>query len=42
MKYALISDIHGNLPALQATMADAKRRGVDCFVFLGDYIGELP
>ena len=42
MKYALISDIHGNFPALEAVMADAKRQSVDHFIFLGDYIEDLP
>ena len=42
MKYALIADIHGNLPALEAVMADANRQSVDHFIFLGDYIEDLP
>ena len=42
MKYALISDVHGNLHALEAVMADAKRRNVDHYIFLGDYIEDLP
>ena len=37
MKYALISDIHGNLPALQAVINDAKKMDVQHFAFLGDY-----
>lgn len=37
MRYALISDIHGNLPALSAALADARARGVDRRVYLGDY-----
>lgn len=36
MRIALISDIHGNLAALEAVVADARRRGVDEFVNLGD------
>ena len=40
-KIALISDIHGNLTALEAVFADIEKRGVDyvfcladcCFVF---------
>lgn len=36
MKLALISDIHGNLAALEAVVSDARRRGVDAFVNLGD------
>ena len=27
MKYALLSDIHGNLAAFKAALADAKKRG---------------
>jgi len=33
MKYALISDVHGNLPALQAVLADAQRQGVEKYFF---------
>jgi predicted phosphodiesterase len=36
VKIALISDIHGNLAALEAVVADACKRGVDEFVNLGD------
>lgn len=36
MRIALLSDIHGNLPALEAVVADAGRRGVDQIVNLGD------
>jgi len=38
MKYAVISDIHGNLPGLQAVLSDAKAQGADKYLFLGDYI----
>ena len=34
---ALLYDIHGNLPALEAVIADAQSAGVDEFVFGGDY-----
>jgi predicted phosphodiesterase len=37
MKYAIISDIHGNMPALEAVLEDAKKIGVDEYIFLGDY-----
>jgi predicted phosphodiesterase len=33
---ALISDLHGNLVALEAVLADAERAGVDRIVCLGD------
>lgn len=36
MRIALVSDIHGNLAALQAVLADAGRRAVTCIVKLGD------
>lgn len=36
MRIAFVSDIHGNLPALQAVVADITRRGVDRVVNLGD------
>lgn len=35
---AFVSDIHGNLMALQAVVADAEARGVDGFVNLGDIV----
>lgn len=36
MRIAVVSDIHGNLPALEAVVADFARRGVDAVVNLGD------
>jgi len=36
MRLALLSDIHGNLAALEAVAADLRRRGVDQVVNLGD------
>jgi len=36
LRIALVSDIHGNLPALEAVVADFTRRGVDAVVNLGD------
>lgn len=38
MKLAVISDIHGNLPALQAVLDDCGREGVDAVVNLGDIL----
>lgn len=37
MKYAVISDIHGNLPALETVLSDAKEQGVSGYIFAGDY-----
>ncbi len=39
MTIALLSDIHGNLQALHACLADAKARGARRYVFLGDLVG---
>jgi diadenosine tetraphosphatase ApaH/serine/threonine PP2A family protein phosphatase len=36
---ALISDLHSNLPALETALADARLRGAERFVCLGDVIG---
>ena len=38
MKIAAISDIHGNLAALDAVLADIRRRGADVIVNLGDIL----
>jgi len=35
---AVLSDIHGNLPALEAVVADARARGCTAFVNLGDVL----
>ena len=43
MRYALISDIHANLPALDAVLADiARQADVDATYHLGDLIGYAP
>jgi predicted phosphodiesterase len=43
MRYALISDIHANLPALEAVLADVEGRSdVDAVYHLGDLIGYAP
>lgn len=38
MKFAVLSDIHGNLPALEAVIADAQAQGAEAFVNLGDIV----
>ena len=38
MKIAVVSDIHGNLPALQAVLEDIERQRVDQVVNLGDIL----
>lgn len=39
MRIALISDIHGNLPALQAVLAEIDAMGVDHIINVGDTLG---
>ena len=38
MKIAVLSDIHGNLPALLAVLEDCTRQHADRFWLLGDYV----
>ena len=38
MRIAAISDVHGNLRALQAVLADIAQQGVDAVVNLGDLL----
>ncbi len=42
MRYALISDIHGNYPALRAILEDVKSANIDKYIFAGDYYMCLP
>jgi len=42
MKYAIISDIHGNLEALSAVFKDIRRRRADKVFCLGDIVGYYP
>jgi len=39
LKYAVISDIHGNLEALGAVLREAARRKADGYICLGDIVG---
>lgn len=38
MRVAALSDIHGNLPALAAVLAEIEREGVDAIVVAGDTV----
>lgn len=38
MRFGILSDIHGNVWALQAVLEDAARRGVQQFINLGDIL----
>jgi len=42
MRYALISDIHANLPALRAVLDEIPRRNVAATYHLGDLVGYAP
>ncbi len=42
MRIALISDIHGNLPALEAVLHDIQKCGVDQIICLGDLANGGP
>ena len=41
-RIALISDIHGNVPALEAALRDIDRRGIRRIFCLGDLVGKGP
>lgn len=42
MKIALIGDIHANLPALEAVLADARARSAQAVWNIGDFVGYGP
>ncbi len=42
MRFAIISDIHANLEAFEACLADIARRQVDKLLFIGDIVGYGP
>ena len=39
MRYLILTDIHANLEALETCLSDAKPRGYDATLFLGDLVG---
>ena len=39
MKYALLSDIHGNLEALRSVLTEIRRYKVETYICLGDIVG---
>jgi len=39
MRYALISDIHGNLEALEAVAKAISKEGIDKYLCVGDIVG---
>lgn len=42
MRFALLSDIHGNREALSAVLDDVGSRGIDRIILLGDIVGYGP
>ena len=44
MRYALISDVHANLPAMEAVLRDIDSRGaaIAATYHLGDLVGYAP
>lgn len=41
-RIAVISDIHGNVPALQAVLNDIQKRAIERIICLGDLVGKGP
>jgi putative phosphoesterase len=42
MRIAIVSDIHGNLPALETVLTDVAKQQVDAVYCLGDLVGYAP
>jgi predicted phosphodiesterase len=42
LRYAILSDIHGNFEALQAVLERLEDEGIDSYVCLGDIVGYGP
>jgi predicted phosphodiesterase len=42
VRIAVISDVHGNLPALEASLTAIRRQGVDAYACTGDLVGYGP
>jgi protein phosphatase len=41
-KIAVISDIHGNIPALESVLKDIESRNIERIICLGDLVGKGP
>jgi 3',5'-cyclic AMP phosphodiesterase CpdA len=42
VRIAVLADVHGNLPALEAVLADAERHAVDELIVNGDLVNRGP
>lgn len=42
MEIAVLADLHSNYLALETCLSEIKKRGIQHYIFLGDYAGELP
>lgn len=42
MRYGILADIHANLHALRAVLADFEQRGLDRYLVVGDLVGYGP
>ena len=42
MRLAVISDVHGNLPALEAVLNDLQQYEIDGIIVAGDLVGGGP
>jgi len=42
MRVAILSDLHANLPAFEAALADLERRGAKVVLVAGDVVGDGP
>ncbi|MEI3401861.1 MAG: metallophosphoesterase family protein [Clostridia bacterium] len=42
MKIGLISDIHGNIKALDAVLEQLEKENIDKIICLGDFVGGAP
>lgn len=41
MRIAVLADIHSNYQASKTCIEEAEKRGIEKFIFLGDYIGDM-
>lgn len=42
MRFAILSDIHGNIYALKEALKDIEQKNIDAIIFCGDYVTDIP